>query len=225
MSVQASAWAWNQSLSGKELIVLLYLSDKAGDNGLSWYGRARIAKQCGMSSRSVSRAMESLEHKGFIKRFKRFTENGDQTSNATVVLFDGRIEDDDLGMMKDENLYSPVNKGLSVLTTPLVSTDNTPLSVLTTKTSVINQRETTTTEKLNFNDFAVCLISILQEMIAEGGWIPEGHPVPKKTWLKAKAQTLHNTFPDPRPEDCALIILKDWMQKTGHNAVPSQESH
>ncbi len=222
MSVQASAWTWNQSLSGKELIVLLYLSDKAGDNGLSWYGRSRIAKHCGMSSRSVSRAMESLEHKGLIRRFKRFTENGDQTSNATVVLFDGRIEDDDLGMMKDENLYSPVNIGLTVLTPPLVSPDNTPLSVLTTKTSVINQRETTTTEKLDFDKFAVCLISILQEMISEGGWIPAGHPVPKSTWLKAKAKTLHNKFPDPRPEDCALIILKDWVKQTANKVAQAQ---
>ncbi len=36
--------------------------------------------------------------------------------------------DDDLGMMKDENLYSPVNKGLTELTPPLVSTDKENIS-------------------------------------------------------------------------------------------------
>ncbi len=88
-----------------------------------------------------------------------------------------------------------------------------------------NNKDTTTTEKLDFNAFAVSLISILQEMIAEGGWIPEGCPVPKKTWLKAKAQTLHNKFPDPRPEDCALIILKDWVKQTANTEALAQGAH
>ena len=217
MSVHASSWAWNQSLSGKELIVLLYLADKAGDNGLSWYGRSRIAEKCGMSPRSVSRAMESLEQKELIKRFKRFTETGDQTSNATVVLFEGRIEEDDLGMMKEKNSYSPVDKGLSELTSPpdpeniglseltppLVSTDNTPLSGLTTKTSVINisrnnNNNTTEPEKISLSEFREKLVANMH-----------GSPV-NKAIIWERAEEFHTRYKQPSPTMVAEIIYNDW---------------
>lgn len=216
MSVAASSWAWEQKLSGSELIVLLYLSDKSGDNGLSWYGRKRISEKCGLSPRSLSRVMESLEKKKIIARYKRFTPAGDQTSNAIVVLFEGRLLEDDLGLIKAEMLYNPLDIGLSSVTTPLVTHDNTPLSPMTTNTSVINNSRTTTTttttEKPDFDVFALALISIIREMIEEGGWVSSDQPLPKATWLKAKASTLFDKFPDPRPEDCAVFILKDWTR-------------
>lgn len=98
----------------------------------------------------------------------------------------------------------------------------TPVNPDSGKTSTTNKhinKQTTTTEKLDFNAFALALLEILQEMISEGGWIPEGYPAPKKTWLKAKAETLYGKLPDPRPEDCALIILKDWAKQTQGSSV------
>ena len=96
MSVEAQKWAWEQTgLSPTEKLVLIYLSDKSGDNGVSWHGRARIAKYCGLENyRSVTNVIARLEKKGFVRRYKRFTEQHSQTSNFVVVLFDGRIEDE-----------------------------------------------------------------------------------------------------------------------------------
>ena len=74
----------------------------------------------------------------------------------------------------------------------------------------VNPKKTTTTEKPNFNDFAIVLISLIKEMIKEGGWVPAGQQAPKATWLETKARTLFDKFPDPSPEDCAVLILKDW---------------
>ena len=71
-------------------------------------------------------------------------------------------------------------------------------------------KKTTTTGKLDFDVFALALLSLIREMLAEGGWTPTGQPAPKATWLKAKAERLYNKFADPRPEDCAALILKDW---------------
>lgn len=75
---------------------------------------------------------------------------------------------------------------------------------------LLKRKKTTTTEKPDFDVFALSLIAIIQEMINEGGWVAENQLVPKATWLKAKARSLFDKFPDPRPEDCAVLILKDW---------------
>lgn len=89
----------------------------------------------------------------------------------------------------------------------------------TTNKHINKQTKTTTTDKQEFDVFAFILLSLIQEMLSEGGWIPTGHPVPKATWLKAKAKSLHEKLPDPRPEDCAVIILRDWVNLTNMKKV------
>lgn len=85
------------------------------------------------------------------------------------------------------------------------------------------QITTTTGEKADFDVFALALIQLLQNMVSEGGWIPDGYHAPKAAWLKAKAKTLHSKLPDPRPEDCAVLILRDWVKLT-ENSVQVQEA-
>ncbi|MET4696681.1 helix-turn-helix domain-containing protein [Endozoicomonas lisbonensis] len=120
MSVAATNWAWNQGLSGNLLNVLLYLADRAGDNGLSWHGREKIADKCGISVRTVSRLIARLEAKNLVARYRRYKQRSDddetkvQTSNVVVVMFEGR-EEDDSGMTNEDLRYSK-NKDVVVVT-------------------------------------------------------------------------------------------------------------
>lgn len=124
MSVKASAWAWEQrekhpSLTDKEFIVLLYLADKSGDNGLSWYSRGRIQAHCKIKNiRTVSNIFSSLERKSLISRYKRFTQSGDQTSNATIVLFEGRDLDIPSDIINEKHRYKTKNKGVTAQLPP-----------------------------------------------------------------------------------------------------------
>ena len=82
-----------------------------------------------------------------------------------------------------------------------------------------NQKKTTTTGKpTTFDVFLFALIDVIYSMIKEGGWIEKDHPLPKKTWLVEKAKDLYNKFPDPRPVDCAGIVLKDWVKLIGRRS-------
>ena len=80
-------------------------------------------------------------------------------------------------------------------------------------------KNTTTTElppvdKIYFEDFGLALISTLNEMLLEDGWLPEGSAQPKASWLKSKARELYDRLPDPSPADCAVLILSDWSRLT-----------
>ncbi|WP_354011486.1 hypothetical protein [Endozoicomonas lisbonensis] len=108
------------------------------------------------------------------------------------------------------------------MTPPPVTTDKTPLSPLTRKTKDRNQRRnttTTTTEKdvpaveTDFAEFAWALCETMKEMLDdEGGWLPKGVVRPKTSWVKRKAATLFNKFPNPCPEDCAVLLIGDWSR-------------
>ena len=141
MSVFASTWAWQQTrVNHSEKLVLMYLADKAGDNGISWHSRATIATQCLFKDpKSVQKSIANLERKGLVKRFKRFTKTGDQSSNYVVVLFTGRDTSDDshfldndylppetIGGSDQPPLEKPETIGGAEQTPPGVCTDPTP---------------------------------------------------------------------------------------------------
>ena len=97
MTIHASNWVWEQPVRNTDKLVLLYLADSANESGLSWPGRERIAKHCGITGKHrkqvVTNIFGRLEKQGLIKRYKRYDKAGDQTSNHTVVLFPGRKMD------------------------------------------------------------------------------------------------------------------------------------
>ena len=69
-------------------------------------------------------------------------------------------------------------------------------------------------EKMDFDDYLTVVGMLLRDMIDEGGWLPGDMPPPKPSWVHQKAITLYEKFPRPAPEDCAVIILKDWARLT-----------
>jgi DNA-binding MarR family transcriptional regulator len=69
MSVQATSWAWNQSTTTTEKLVLLALADHAWPDGTHAYPSiSRLARMTGLTERSVRRAISSLIEKDLIVR-------------------------------------------------------------------------------------------------------------------------------------------------------------
>ena len=66
MSVKYSAWAWNQPYKHPTKVVLLRLADRANDKGECWPGMQSVADDCGISRRSVIRAIAQLEADGLL---------------------------------------------------------------------------------------------------------------------------------------------------------------
>lgn len=64
----------------------MYLRDRADAEGKCWPGVKRIASDLNLSRRTAQRALSDLEKAGYIKRDKRFRENGSRTSNLYTVL-------------------------------------------------------------------------------------------------------------------------------------------
>ena len=69
MSVHVSSQVWAHSKAGgNALLLLVWLADKAHDDGLSWHSVAKMATACRMSERSVQRNLAELEALGEIRR-------------------------------------------------------------------------------------------------------------------------------------------------------------
>lgn len=87
MSVAAVAWAFEQTLSPNEKIVLLALADcENGETALCIPGQGRIAEMAGMSVRSVQRMLVKLEEGGYIRREHRTSQvSGYRTSDSYVL--------------------------------------------------------------------------------------------------------------------------------------------
>lgn len=72
MSSSAMKWARRQRIQdGVLLNVVKRLSEIADDTGVSWASQARIAAACGMSDRSVRRALRLLQQLGVVTRTRR----------------------------------------------------------------------------------------------------------------------------------------------------------
>ena len=91
MSVEASAWAWEQKrcgegkLRGNAKLVLLALADHADEKGVCWPGRKGVAEKVGITPSAVTRLLGQLEAGGLVRREPRFAEEGRQTSSRYVL--------------------------------------------------------------------------------------------------------------------------------------------
>ena len=70
----------NPDLPHRARAVYMYLRDRAG-GGSCWPGVKTIARDLRLSPRTVQRALNDLEHAGYIQRQRRQRENGSCTSN------------------------------------------------------------------------------------------------------------------------------------------------
>ena len=74
----------NPDLPHRARTVYMYLRDRAG-GGSCWPGVKTIARELRLSPRTVQRALNDLEHTGYIRRENRYRENGSRTSNLYVI--------------------------------------------------------------------------------------------------------------------------------------------
>ena len=78
----------DQELNFRAKTVLLYLHDRANQNGESWYAIGRIALDLNLSRSTVKRALADLARLGRVEILPRYRENGGRSSNL-YRLVDG----------------------------------------------------------------------------------------------------------------------------------------
>lgn len=97
MSFSALKWAFRQSLSSTEKLVLLHLAEHANEKTLQcWPSVSTLSRECSLSSRSVIRSLKKLVELGLIKKDVQH-KNNRQTSNmyrlnlnpVAKIMFDG----------------------------------------------------------------------------------------------------------------------------------------
>ena len=165
----------------------------------------------------IGRILRSLEDQGAIVSEQLNKNRHDRTKWYSVTDVSklkkyGEISSEALKTLKEQicsfdrtEMFYPENKSVPSLTDNKQQIENT-----TTTTTEERARE-----KLDFDDFAICLIKLINDMIKEGGWVPKGQQVPKATWLKSKAEELYHRLPNPSPADCSVLILRDWTNLIG----------
>lgn len=81
MGAKATFWAWEQTAPTGAKMVLLALADTANDDGECWPGRKFIAEKCGMTDRTVTTHIKTLEGLGLVNVEPRPRDDGSQASN------------------------------------------------------------------------------------------------------------------------------------------------
>ena len=74
-----------EHLSHREKAVYIYLRDRANVSGVCWPGIKTIARELGLSPRTVQRALADLEQHGYLQKIPRYRDNGSSTSNLYSV--------------------------------------------------------------------------------------------------------------------------------------------
>ncbi len=184
------------------------------------YNKQWLQKKCpGWGREKLAKILKELESLGFLIRTPKRSEDGKRLSGwEWEILAESSTspESRQTRQSDKESRQNSTKPDLRVFSqSGLQSVGNTT----TTKETDKQNKQTTTTEKPEFETFAFALLAVLQEMISEGGWISAGQPKPKASWLKPKAKSLYDKFHDPRPEDCAVLILKDWVKLTANSAT------
>lgn len=83
MSLEAITWAFRQSLTPSEKLVLLTLADYADDENKCWPKQETLATRTGLKRPTIALKMKSLESAGLLTRTKR-----QYTSDITFLNID-----------------------------------------------------------------------------------------------------------------------------------------
>lgn len=93
MSAKAVFWAFDQrGLKPNEKLVLLTLANFANEKDECWPSYSRIADDACVSRRSVIEVIKRLIKRGFLRRFTRKNDIGDQTSNLFKLNVRANVE-------------------------------------------------------------------------------------------------------------------------------------
>jgi hypothetical protein len=88
MSFQALTWATEQNIPAMQKIVLLMMANRFNhDTGLCCPSHDLLAKECGMTKRSLIDQLSKLEQAGYIKVIRSTNDKGMKKVNRYVLLF------------------------------------------------------------------------------------------------------------------------------------------
>ena len=208
MSFQAMAEAVKAATEKPtDKLVLLMLANYADENNQAYPSYKRLAEDCCMSERGIKVIIGRLRKAGLISWVRR--KKNDDSKELTSNLYTLHLEN-------ITPLNTKKNQG-SAKHAPLEheKIGGSEQNAQNTIKEPIN-KNLTTTEKIDFESFAFCLVEVVKAMLDEGGWVAEGQPLPKDAWLTAKANSLYDKFKEPDPADCAVIVLKDWTRNLSH---------
>lgn len=102
MSFQAMTWAVKQELPAMQKIVLLMMSNRANpETGACFPSLQTLAKECGMSIRSVVNQIALLKAANLIEVENNFRKDKGQTSNSYLLNFEKEVKFRDLPKEED----------------------------------------------------------------------------------------------------------------------------
>ncbi len=102
MSFQAMTWAVKQELPAMQKIVLLMMANRANpETGACFPSLQTLAKECGMSIRSVVNQIALLKAANLVEVESQFRKDKGQTSNSYLLKFDKEIKFRDLPKEED----------------------------------------------------------------------------------------------------------------------------
>lgn len=81
-------WAWRQCLPPTVKLTLLALADAADDHGCGIPSASALAKVCGVSTRTIRRALRDLAKAGLLQSAERRLRDGSRISNRYVLALD-----------------------------------------------------------------------------------------------------------------------------------------
>ena len=73
-------------LSARAKQVLVYLHDRANQDGESWYAIGTMAKDLSLSRSTIKRALAELIRQGWVEKRARYRENGGYSSNLYQLV-------------------------------------------------------------------------------------------------------------------------------------------
>lgn len=93
---------YKSNLPSRAKQVMFYLINRANGKGTCFPSVKTIASDCGVSTRTIQRAMKVLVEAGFIKKDSRFREKGSQTSNLYTLQYQSVVNSVDEKKVKTE---------------------------------------------------------------------------------------------------------------------------
>ena len=83
MSVKVMQWAWEQDVGNStRKVILLALADRSNDDGECWPGISSLSEKCSIPRRTLIRAINELQDKGYLSVIHRAGNGSGRKTNA-----------------------------------------------------------------------------------------------------------------------------------------------
>lgn len=102
---------YQSDLTKRATLVMFYLINRADKELTCFPGIKTIARECGISSRTVQRALNDLEEARFVNKESRYHEQGGQRSNLYILVLEEKKEETDNKISFEKKIISKGKEG------------------------------------------------------------------------------------------------------------------